>query len=99
MSTLAAVQPPSHPLFVLAAAALLPGAGQLLNGMTARALVMLFFAVSLAVVSFHLTTPAHSFIGRHAGGFFVDAVMVIDAYVWARYRHALWRRPALGNPS
>lgn len=83
---------PLHPLAVLTAAALLPGAGQVLNGTTARAAVMLFFAVSLAVVSFHLTTPAHSFVGRHAGGFFVYAVMLMDAYAWARVRRAVWRR-------
>lgn len=82
---------PPHPWFVLGAALLLPGMGQVLNGMQVRAWVMLFFALSLGVVSWHLTTPEHSFIGRHAGGFFVYAVMVMDAYVWARYRYALAR--------
>lgn len=95
----AAARRPLHPLAVLAVAALLPGMGQVFNGMTQRAMVMLFFAASLAVVSFHLTTPEHSFIGRHAGGFFVYAVMVLDAYVWARFRHALWHRPCLPKPT
>lgn len=84
-------QRPPHPLFVLMAAALLPGMGQVLNGMQVRAWIMLFFALSLGVVSWHMTTPEHSFVGRHAGGFFVYAVMVMDAYVWARYRHTLAR--------
>ena len=61
---------PPHPFFVLAAALLLPGMGQVLNGMLVRAWIMLFFALSLGVVSWHMTTPDHSFVGRHAGGFF-----------------------------
>lgn len=89
----AAATPPRrralHPLLVLAVAIVLPGMGQVLNGMLVRAWVMLFFALSLGVVTHHLTTPEHSFIGRHAGGFFVYAIMVMDAYLWARYRRAL----------
>lgn len=85
---------PLHPFLVPLAALLLPGMGQVLNGMNSRAWVMLFFAASLSVVTYHLTTPEHSFVGRHAGGFFVYAVMVIDAYVWARYRYALFARSA-----
>ncbi|MBU0604353.1 MAG: hypothetical protein KKD25_18350 [Gammaproteobacteria bacterium] len=80
---------PLHPFIVLAVAVLLPGMGQVLNGMMQRAWIMLFFGASLAVVTFHLTTPEHSFVGRHAGGFFIYAVAVIDAYVWARYRHTM----------
>lgn len=83
-----------HPLLVLAVAIVLPGMGQVLNGMLVRAWVMLFFALSLGVVTYHLTTPEHSFVGRHAGGFFVYAIMVMDAYLWARYRRAASQRPA-----
>lgn len=79
---------PLHPLLVLAVAVLLPGMGQVLNGMLLRAWVMLFFALSLGVVTYRLTTPEHSFVGRHAGGFFIYAIMVMDAYLWARYRRA-----------
>ncbi|MEN9851113.1 MAG: hypothetical protein RL128_1276, partial [Pseudomonadota bacterium] len=52
----------------LIVAILLPGMGQVLNGMLVRAWIMIFFTLSLGVVTYHLTTPAHSFIGRHAGG-------------------------------
>jgi len=83
-----------HPLWVLAVAIVLPGMGQVLNGMLVRAWVMLFFALSLAVVTYRLTTPEHSFVGRHAGGFFIYAIMVMDAYLWARYRRALASRDA-----
>jgi len=77
---------PLHPLLVLVVAILLPGMGQVLNGMLVRAWIMIFFTLS------HLTTPAHSFIGRHAGGFFIYAIMVMDAYLWARYRYARWQQ-------
>jgi len=78
-----------HPLLVLAVAIMLPGMGQVLNGMLVRAWVMLFFALSLGVVTYRLTTPEISFVGRHAGGLFIYAIMVMDAYLWARYRRAL----------
>lgn len=78
-----------HPLLVLTVAIVLPGMGQVLNGMLVRAWVMLFFALTLGVVTHHLTTPEHSFVGRHAGGLFIYAIMVMDAYLWARYRRAL----------
>ena len=83
---------PRHPLLVLLVAILLPGMGQVLNGMLVRAWIMIFFTLSLGVVSYHLTTPAHSFVGRHAGGFFIYAIMVLDAYLWARYRYGRWQQ-------
>ena len=83
---------PMQPLLVLVVAILLPGMGQVLNGMLVRAWIMIFFALSLGVVTYHLTTAAHSFIGRHAGGFFIYAIMVMDAYLWARYRHGRWQQ-------
>ena len=92
LATAAARPRPPHPYLVLAVALLLPGMGQVLNGMLARAWIMIFFALTLGVITFQLTTPAHSFVGRHAGGLFVYAVMVLDAYAWARYRRALWQR-------
>ena len=83
---------PMHPLLVLLVSILLPGMGQVLNGMLVRAWIMIFFTLSLGVVSYHLTTPAHSFVGRHAGGFFIYAIMVMDAYLWARYRYGRWQQ-------
>ncbi|MEY4369715.1 MAG: hypothetical protein RL564_1665 [Pseudomonadota bacterium] len=83
---------PLHPLLILVVAVILPGMGQVLNGMLVRAWIMIFFALSLGVVTYHLTTPAHSFIGRHAGGFFIYAIMVMDAYLWSRYRYARWQQ-------
>lgn len=77
---------PLHPHLVLAAAVILPGLGQLLNHMATRALMMVFFMVMLGWVTYHLTPPERSFVGRHAGGIFVYAMSILDAYKWARYR-------------
>jgi hypothetical protein len=56
--------------------------------MATRALTMVFFMVMLGWVTYHLTPPERSFVGRHAGGIFVYAMSVLDAYKWARYRWA-----------
>ena len=42
---------PLHPLLVLVVAILLPGMGQVLNGMLVRAWIMIFFTLSLGVVT------------------------------------------------
>jgi hypothetical protein len=84
--------PPLHPYLVLAAAIILPAAGQVLNRTPKRALIMIFFMLSLGMVTYQLTPPERSFVGRHAGGVFVYAIAVLDAYRWARYRAALYRR-------
>ena len=82
---------PRHPYLVLGAAVLLPGAGQVLNGMPTRALTMVFFMLSLGFVTMELAAPGRSFVGRHAGGLFIYALAALDAYMIARYRWALFR--------
>jgi hypothetical protein len=82
---------PPHPLLVMAVAAVLPGMGQVMNGNGTRALTFIFFMFMLGMVSWHLTTPAHSFIGRHAGGVLVYAISVMDAYRLARWRFEIHR--------
>jgi hypothetical protein len=83
---------PLHPWLVMAAAVLLPGAGQVLNRMPTRALTMLFFMLALGFVTLQLAAPERSFVGKHAGGIFVYAISVLDAYSIARYRWELFRR-------
>ncbi len=75
---------PPRPGWVLAVAIALPGMGQVLNGQNTRALTFIFFMLVLAWVSAHLATGGQSFVGRHAGGFFVYALSVLDAYRHAR---------------
>jgi hypothetical protein len=77
---------PFHPYLVMLVAAVLPGVGQLLNEQPRRALTMLFFMILLGLVTMNLSGPEQSFVGRFAGGFFVYAVSVMDAYRWARVR-------------
>ena len=83
---------PPHPYLVLLIAILLPGMGQVANNAPARGLMMAFSTLTLGFVSWHLTTPEHSWAGRYAGGLFVYAVSVLDAYRWARYRWEFFRR-------
>jgi hypothetical protein len=80
---------PLNPYLVLAAAIVLPGIGQVLNETPRRGLVMVLFMLILGWVTLYTTTPDHSFVGRYAGGFFVYAISVMDAYRFARIRKAI----------
>ncbi len=92
-----AAKGPLHPYLVLAIAILLPSVGQVLNNTPQRGFLMVFSMLSLGWISYHLTTPDHSFAGRYAGGLFVYAVSVLDAYRWARYRWEVFRRAGDGT--
>ncbi|GAA5174784.1 hypothetical protein GCM10023321_79420 [Pseudonocardia eucalypti] len=73
---------------VLGVAIVLPGMGQVLNRAPVRGLVFVCYMVLLGVITYHLTTPEHSFLGRYAGGLFVYAISVMDAYRTAAARAA-----------
>ena len=81
-----------HPRLVLALAILLPGAGHVAVGQTQRGLCFVLFTMLLMLVTYVTTTPDHSFLGRHAGGLFVWALSITDAYRLARIRHEAARR-------
>lgn len=81
-----------HPYMVLALAILMPGAGHVAVGQPQRGFGFAFFALLLALVSWHTTTPEHSFVGRSAAGLFVWALSIPDAYRIARLRYETWRR-------
>jgi hypothetical protein len=85
---------PLNPYLVLVVAVLLPGVGQLLNNTPKRAIMFLFFMMSLGWITSHLAPPGASFVGRYAGGFLIYAISVMDAYRWARYRWEFFRRKA-----
>jgi hypothetical protein len=87
----ATVKPPLHPLWVSLIAVLLPGVGQVINNTPKRGLMFVFFMMSLGWVTLHLAPPEASFVGRYAGGFFIYAISVMDAYRWARYRWTFFR--------
>lgn len=84
-----------HALRVMAVAAALPGMGQVLNGTPKRGLVFVFYIVLLGTLTYQLADPEVSFLGRYAGGLFVYAISVMDAYLWAARRPA----PASAGPS
>ncbi|AZO59230.1 MAG: hypothetical protein EOQ55_11580 [Mesorhizobium sp.] len=86
---------PSNPYFVLASAIVLPGSGHVMLGLPARGLQFLFFMVILGWVTTKVAPADASFIGRHAGGFLIYALSILDAYTIARVRHAIW---AHGHP-
>ena len=84
-------RPPVHPYVVLALAIVLPGVGHVAAGQPQRGFGFAFFSLLLALVSWHTTTPEHSFIGRSAGGLFVWALSIPDAYRAARLKYETWR--------
>ena len=86
-----AIMRPPRPRWVLLAALLLPGSGQVINGAPSRGLVFLFFIILLAWVSANVMPPQFSMIGRHIGGVFIYGMSFIDAYQTARVRWEKWR--------
>lgn len=85
------MKPPS-PSLVLVSAILLPGAGQVLNRQPMRGLIFVFFTILLGAFTLKTAAPDVSFVGKFAGGFFVWAMAIFDAYKTARLRHALRSR-------
>jgi hypothetical protein len=71
---------PIHPYAVLALAIALPGAGHVAIREAPRGLVFAFFVAFFSVLTYMTTTPDQSFIGRHAGGLFIWALSIPDAY-------------------
>jgi len=83
---------PLNPYAVLTLAILLPGVGHVAAGQPTRGLGFAFFTLLLALLTWHTTTPEQSFIGRSAGGLFVWALSIPDAYRLARLNYERWRR-------
>ncbi|TSE14125.1 hypothetical protein C1D09_000485 [Mesorhizobium intechi] len=85
---------PVSPYLVLGASIVLPASGHVILGVPVRGLQFLFFMVILAWVTAKIAPPDASFIGRHAGGFLIYALSILDAYKLARIRHARWAHNA-----
>jgi hypothetical protein len=83
---------PLHPYAVLALAVLGPGIGHVAVGQPQRGFGYAFFTLLLALVTWHLTTPEQSFVGRAAAGLFVWALSIPDAYRIGRENYERWRR-------
>lgn len=60
------------------ASIIVPGSGYVLLGMPFRGLQMLFFMAFLGYITFNLTGPDISPVGRFAGGFAVWVLSVLE---------------------
>lgn len=87
---------PPNPYLVLAAALILPGSGQVWNREPFRGLVFLFFMVLLGGYTLKTAAPDVSIVGKFAGGIFVYAMSIYDAYRRARIRFEVWRHSEPG---
>jgi hypothetical protein len=90
MSDGTATPAPVNPYLVLGTAIVLPASGHVMLGVPARGLQFLFFMVILGWITTKLAPADAGFIGRHAGGFLIYALSILDAYRIARIRHAIW---------
>lgn len=82
---------PMNPLAILALAIVLPGAGQVFNREPVRGLIFVFFMLLLGGFTLQTAAPEVSIVGKLAGGIFVYAVSIFDAYKRARIRYEVWR--------
>ncbi|MFC3180762.1 hypothetical protein [Cypionkella sinensis] len=88
-------QPP-NPHLVLLAATILPGSGQVLNRQPIRGLTFVFFIILLGAFTLKTAAPEVTLVGKLAGGLFVWALAMMDAYKTARIRFEVWRHGARG---
>lgn len=88
---------PPHPWLVLGVAILLPACGQVMNRQPMRGLVFIFFVLLLGSFTFLTASPDVSLVGKLAGGIFVYAMAIFDAYRTARLRWEIWRHDRGAN--
>lgn len=81
---------PMNPYLVLAIAFVLPGVGQVANRQPLRGLTFIFFILLLGGFTLKTAAPDVSIIGKLAGGLFVWAMAMMDAYKTARIRYTVW---------
>lgn len=81
---------PLNPYLVLAVAVILPGVGQVLNRQPLRGLILVFFILLLGGFTLKTAGADVSVVGKLAGGLFVWAMAIFDAYKTARIRRTVW---------
>lgn len=94
MTDTAQAPKPMSPYLVLALALVLPGSGQVANREPIRGLTFLFFMLLLGSLTLITASPEVSIVGKLAGGIFVYAISIFDAYKKARIRAETWRYAA-----
>lgn len=82
---------PLNPYLVLAIAFVLPGVGQVVNRQPLRGLIFLFFMLLLGAFTLKTAGAEVSIVGKLAGGLFVWAMSLLDAYKVARIRRSVWQ--------
>ena len=75
-------------ILVVIAAMLIPSAGHVLADKPMRGLMMVFWMFAFGYITYQLSPPDVSFVGRYAGGFAVWALSVVDASRIAKRRFA-----------
>lgn len=78
--------------FVTLMAFVLPGSGQWLNGAPIRGMIMQFSMLLGAYLTYQLTTPEISLVGRLAGGLLIWVFSIVDANGIAKRRVQAWAR-------
>jgi hypothetical protein len=82
---------PINPYLALVVAMALPGCGQVANRQPVRGLLFVFFILLLGAFTLKTASPDVSIIGKLAGGIFVYAMSILDAYHHAKVRYETWR--------
>lgn len=85
--------------FVTVMAFVLPGSGQVFNGAPARGVIMQAGMVFGAFITFMLTTPDISAVGRMAGGLLMYVFSIVDANGIAKLRVHAWERMQAEGPA
>ena len=88
---IAAPQKAMHPYAILALSIILRGSGHAFSGVQARGLQFLFFMIVIGWATSKIAPEQASFLGRYAGGFFIYALSILDAYKIARVKWETWR--------
>ena len=63
---------------IVLAAACVPGSGHVLLGRPMRGLILLFWMIIFAAITWHLAPDTVSRVGRLSGGFAVWAISVVE---------------------
>ena len=79
---------PLHPYLVLLIAALAPGSGHWAAGSIQRGAMFAWFMLILGWITWRVTGPDTSIIGRLSGGLLIYTISILDAYRAARFRWA-----------
>ena len=85
---------PLHPYLVMLIAIVAPGSGHWAAGAMQRGVMFVWFMLILGWISWRLTGPDISIVGRLAGALLIYAISVVDAYRIARFR---WARHRAGE--